>query len=288
MSIVFVRRRNLGRGSVQGMRNHLESIGLDTLCMKTWLSPNLSLTNLLVVRWGCTASIGATQEQTLNQSNAIHLVNDKKKFRVLLQEQNPNLVPNTITDLPSTEIMSSLVVRPERHAQGRNLWVVNNLEELKNVVAPLESWYASRLIEKAAEYRVYIVSGRVATVAEKTPQDASQVAWNVHQGGRFDVVRWGSWNLEVIRVAIEAFRHSGLDFGGVDVMVEKGTGKPYILEINSAPSLPSLSDGSVSYRQKCMAKCFAYIKDNGKTWIEPEGYNRWQEVIHSAVVGDNQ
>lgn len=200
---------------------------------------------------------------------------------MLLQSQNPNLVPTTITAL-GTSTTFPLVVRSARHAQGRNLWVAHTEEELKSLVAPLENWYASTLVEKAAEYRIYVVGGRVATVAEKTPQDASQVAWNVAQGGRFDVVRWGDWPMEVIKVAIEAFRHSGLDFGGVDVMVEKETGKPYILEINSAPSLPHLSGGRVSYRQKCMANCLAYIHEHGKDWIEPQGYHSWRQVIHPA------
>lgn len=97
------------------------------------------------------------------------------------------------------------------------------------------------------------------------------------------MVRWEGWPLEVCRVAIEAFRHSGLDFGGVDVMVEKDTNIPYILEINSAPSLPALSDGSVSYRQKVMAKCFKYIHNNGKDWIEPDYYHHWRGVIHPAI-----
>lgn len=161
---------------------------------------------------------------------------------------------------------------------------MNNKEELLAVTSRLSDWYACTLIDKAAEYRVYVVNGRVATVANKTPADPSAVAWNVAQGGRFDVLPRGQWNLEACRVAIEGFRLSGLDFGGVDIMIEKDTGKPYILEINSAPSLPFLSDGRVSYRQECMAKAFAYIYHHGNDWMEPEGYNNWRQVIHPGVV----
>jgi len=144
-------------------------------------------------------------------------------------------------------------------------------------------WYASELIDKVAEYRVYVVSGRVATVAEKTPDNPDAVAWNVAQGGRFDVVRWGSWPMEVVRVALEAFKYSGLDFGGVDVMVDRD-GRAYVIEINSAPSLPLLSSGQVSYRQTCMAKTFAYIMQNGKEhFASPENYDHWSQVIHPAI-----
>ncbi len=144
-------------------------------------------------------------------------------------------------------------------------------------------WYASDLIDKSAEYRVYVVNGKVATVAEKTPDDPSAVAWNVAQGGRFDVVRWGDWPLEVCRVAIESFKLSGLDFGGVDVMVDR-EGRAYMIEINSAPSLPLLSCGGVSYRQKCMAKCFAYIAEHGNDLLESTAYSNWRDVIHPAIL----
>lgn len=145
-----------------------------------------------------------------------------------------------------------------------------------------DGWYASELINKVAEYRVYVVSGKVATVARKTPDDPSAVAWNVAQGGRFDVVNWGDWPMEVCRVAIEGFNQSELDFGGVDVMVDE-EGRAYLIEINSAPSLPLLSDGSISYRQKCMAKTFMYIRDHGKDRLTNESYGSWRDVIHPAI-----
>ena len=200
---------------------------------------------------------------------------------MLLQTQAPGIVPTTMVTLP-TELSQPVVVRTATHSRGRNLWLVNTLEELVNVTSTLPDWYASEYIKKVAEYRVYVVNGRVATVAEKTPDNPGAVAWNVAQGGRFDVVRWGSWPLEVCRVAIEGFRYSGLDFGGVDVMVDEG-GRAYLIEINSAPSLPALSDGSVSYRQECMAKSFAYIYEKGNEWIEPSGYSNWRDVIHPAI-----
>ena len=182
-----------------------------------------------------------------------------------------------------------MVLRPRHHAQGKNLFVVNGVEELLNVVRSKphvfsQGWYASELIDKVSEYRVYVVSGKVATVAKKTPHDPEAVAWNVAQGGRFDVVRWGEWPLEACRVAIEAFNCvPNLDFSGVDVMVD-GNGRAYVIELNSAPSLPLLSDGSISYRQKCIAKCFKYMEENGKDNLSSDNYyHHFSGAIHPAV-----
>ena len=69
---------------------------------------------------------------------------------------------------------------------------------------------------------------------------------------------------------------SGLDFGGVDVMVD-ADGKAYVLEINSAPSLTS------PYRQECMAKCFDYIVENGKGMIGVKDDEDWKDFVHPAV-----
>lgn len=144
-------------------------------------------------------------------------------------------------------------------------------------------WYASEFIDKVAEYRVYVGSSRVVSVARKYPDDPTQVAWNVAQGGRFEVVRWNEWPMEAIRVALEAFKHSGLDFSGVDVMVD-ASGRAYVIELNSAPSLPLLSDGRRSYRQTVMAKCFKYCHDESKDQFpECQQFNHWSDVQHPAV-----
>jgi len=180
-----------------------------------------------------------------------------------------------------------MIVRPKTHAQGRNLKVISTLEELLQVTnepAFRSGWYASELIDKVAEYRVYVIQGRVATIAEKTPADPSAIAWNVAQGGRFDVLPRGRWPMNVVEVAVKSWALSGLDFGGVDVIVDRD-GKAYQIEINSAPSLPLLSDGSISYRQKCMATVFNYIRQRmDKTAIPIEEYSGWRSVIHPALM----
>ncbi len=119
--------------------------------------------------------------------------------------------------------------------------------------------------------------GRAVWVAKKTPGNPADIAWNVARGGRFDNVHFNDWPLRVVRTAIEAFNLSSLDFGGVDVMVDK-EGKAYVLEINSAPSQTS------PYRQECCAKMFDYMLDRGKGKIplveEKGGYLKF---IHPAI-----
>lgn len=239
----------------------------------------------LLVRWGCTSNFGVPLSRQVNKPDGIHRVNDKRGMRKLLMQSDPDIIPHTIFDEWDYPNYVPFVVRPTHHAQGRHLKVVENLGELMDVINshPFSNgWYASELIHKVDEVRVYVVQGRVATVARKTPDNPDAVAWNVAQGGRFDVVRWGEWPMEAIKVALRAFKHSGLDFSGVDVMIDD-TGRAYVIELNSAPSLPALSDGSVSYRQACMAKTFKWMLEHGLDHMEADNYANWRGVIHPAI-----
>jgi glutathione synthase/RimK-type ligase-like ATP-grasp enzyme len=264
--VMIVRRRKLGMTSCREIVKHLPDGS------EVWRNDKpLPLENpAMVIRWGCTANVPS--QNVVNTARAIHQVNDKLGFRRILNEHG--LCPRTwftfleaggyASDEEDSELPAPLVVRPERHSQGRNLDVCRTYRELRQAVnkhyvgsTSEYPYYISELINKVAEYRVFVVQGRVACVAQKTPGNPNDVAWNVSQGGRFDNVRWQEWDMEAVRTAVAAFNLTELDFGGVDVMVD-GDGRAYVLEINSAPSLTS------PYRQQCMGKCFSYIVENGK------------------------
>ena len=238
----------------------------------------------LYIRWGCTASVPA--RNVINTAEAIHQVNDKLGFRQLLMDhhvvnQGELLCPMTYfsTDFASSFDEVNVIVRPRQHAQGRHLHVCTSIEEVRQVCQRLgrNNYYISELINKVAEYRVFIVQGRAVWVAQKTPGNPNDVAWNVARGGRFDNVRWDDWPLKVVRTAIEAFNLSQLDFGGVDVVTD-AEGNAYVLEINSAPSQTS------PYRQECTARALDWVIQNGKDRIpliaERGGYRKF---IHPAL-----
>lgn len=143
-------------------------------------------------------------------------------------------------------------------------------------------WYASEYIPKVAEHRVFIVGGRVVAVANKTPDDPDAIAWNMAQGAKMSNVKWGDWNLEACRIAIQAFNLTGLDFVGADIMID-AEGRPYILEFNSAPTMMMKSDGDPSYRHMCMAKGLKYLMEGEVVPDVPEVVTSWRDVIHPAI-----
>lgn len=272
----ILRRRKLGNTSCREIVNNSET-GIRVIRNDAPLPQD----EQLVIRWGCTSTV--PQRNVLNTAAAIHGVSDKIEFRRKLNEDG--LCPKTWFTLEEfrREEEYPVIVRPRHHHQGRNLFVAQNIGELQEILrkAVLQNgYYISRKINKTHEYRVFVVSGRAVAVANKIPADANAVAWNVAQGGSFENVRWDDWPLKAVKVAIEGFNLSGLDFGGVDIMVDDNN-DCFILEINSAPSLTS------PYRQQTFAKAFDYIVRNGKEKIGLiEARGGYKKFIHPAVCNE--
>ena len=273
---IILRRRKLGLGSCRGIRD-ASTTGIDFIRNDKRFPANVDL----VFRWGCTSNL-PKGVAVVNKASAIHWVADKRSSRMILSEAG--LAPvswGSINDLVLYDVSDSYILRRATHHQGRYLHHFQsgqeeNMEAVANMYGE-GNYYISEYIPKVAEYRVFICQGRVVWVANKTPGNPDDVAWNVAEGGRFDNVRWGDWPLRAVRVAREAFLLSGLDFGGVDVMVGPD-GRCYVLEINSAPSQTS------PYRQSCTTKAFDYIVENGKEPIPVvEERGDWKKFIHPAL-----
>ena len=234
------------------------------------------------IRWGTTTNV-PNGVRVINSAAGIHKVADKRGFRELLDDEElcPYTWMNELSFLNDNRTEFPLVVRTKVHAQGRGLWLVNNHAELRHRCNQLGegNYYLAEYVPKVAEYRVLVAQGRVVWVAQKTPGNPEDVAWNVAKGGRFDNVRWDEWPSAVVENAIAAWGLSGLHFGGVDVMVD-AEGKAYCLEINSAPSQTS------PYRQSCMAKTFDWMLLNDmldRREFQPVQHRTWKDSIHPAL-----
>lgn len=286
MTAIILRRRKLGRTSCREIAA-ASTTGIKVV--RNWRAVDLPRTPVnYVFRWGCVSRLSDLREDmrrcvVVNTDDSIRWCSDKKQGRLDMQAAGVPVPETWDLDNFYHELQlgeDKYVLRPVTHAQGKHLYY-GLAEEIKiNAdIHGIDDGYVSRLIDKVAEFRVFVCQNRAVWVAKKTPGNPDQVAWNVAQGGRFDNVRWGEWNMDVVDAALQAARVSGTDFCGVDVMVD-ADGMPYVLEVNSAPSQTS------PYRQQCVAKAFDYIVRNGKQHFPDVEAESWRDAIHPALLGE--
>lgn len=282
MNNIILRRRKLGRTSCKEIA--VQSTKAIAVVRNDADIPAADV----VFRWGTTNNIPKKDGQLIvNSAASIHWCADKKKGRLEMQaagvpvplSYDANVWLNARREGGYNEDIDEglFVLRRPKHAQGKDLWH-GDAQYIKRMIQQhnVQDGYVGRLINKVAEYRVYVIQGRVSCVAKKTPANPNDVAWNVARGGSFDNVKWGEWPMAAIAAAVPAAELSGTDFCGVDVMVD-AEGKAYVLEVNSAPSLTS------PYRQSCFTKCFDHIIHNKSVEkIDIQRFKGWKDVIHPA------
>ena len=283
----ILRRKDLGLGSTKAIKELSQH---EITIVRNDKLPEFTDDDV-VLRWGTTANLieqppTSTNIYTcnvLNKANNISLVNNKSFFRQTLQLQAPQLIPKTWFTYEDPEITYPCILRPQTHAQGKNLFFCENKKDLEfhlshNPIFPNSNYYISEYIPKVAEYRVCFIQGLVAWVAKKTPKNPQDIAWNVAKGGKFENVKWKNWPIDVIETAYQTYLISGLYLGGVDVMVDKD-GRSYVLEINSAPSHTS------PYRQSCTTKCIDYgITHNMfKHYPPDDNFKKYSKWLHPAL-----
>lgn len=239
----------------------------------------------LLIRWGCTSRIPA--KKVLNKSESIGAVNNKFQTRKMLKAAEVS-APELFEDMDNVDF--PCIVRPHNHAQGKHLFLCNNDEELKTALEKIKNLgkesYVSKYIQKDREFGIFVFDNRVWSVIEKIPKvynGNDAVAWNVAQGTHaFQNVRWGEWNIDVCKLAIEAAKPFGIDFCRVDIIMKDNV--PYVLELNSAHSLTS------DYRKKGFAKCLDYFIENGrvKNDLDFEEVQTYKSIIHPGIRKNNK
>lgn len=277
MISIILRRRKLGKTSADGI---IAAANERIMQVRNWKNrdwDNVDDHVSYVFRWGCTSCL-PNSYKVVNKSNAIHWCGDKRTSRLEMQAAS---VPTPFTvdydgEAPASLADAEWIARPAVHSRGRNLFVGSLRDCQEWIRDNFAEGYCSVKINKVAEYRVFVCQNRVVWVAQKTPANPDDVAWNVARGGKFDNVRWNNWPIKVLDAALKAAKVGGTDFCGVDVMVDRD-GNPYVLEVNSAPSQTS------PYRQSCVAKAFDYIIQHGREHFPSVAGRSWRDYIHPAV-----
>ena len=279
-NISFLRRRGYGFNTITGIVEQMKHNANIIINKEAEIPHDTDL----LIRFGCRGSLPSELKERrpiiLNKAAGIKRVTDKFGFRRHLQERGlGNITPLTmsleqcIIDMPGP-----CVVRPSTHHKGRGFHVCYTLLELLQACKAVNNnGYAQEYINKEKEFRVNIMQNRVVSMTEKVPKDTMKPCWNNDADVELVNVRWGSWDLDVANVALKVFSESGLDFGGVDVIIGHDE-RVLCLEVNSCPALSS-------YRQQSFAKVLDWMIDNSCYELpNVEHCSNWKDVIHPALL----
>lgn len=178
-------------------------------------------------------------ESSLGEYSAV-----KKYF--LEQEHKINL-PRTIVFKTLQSIKNRLneftfpvVIKTNTSKQGKGVGIAYTTKDIENFIEEKlsfdkKSTFALREhIPNDGDYRVNVIDGKAIMCLKRTPKK-NEFRSNISLGGTLTDA--GLEDTKDICAAAEKIAQLGnYDIAGVDVMVHKENGKPYILEVNRAPS----------------------------------------------------
>jgi hypothetical protein len=268
MKAYLFRPNNMGKKSCEGVAKYSKT-GIFVVQSQVDEHPS---NPHLCIRWGCISTI-PIKRNVLNKLEAINRTTSKGAFRLLMSEKG--LAPKSWNADDMLDIKVPCVVRPEMHAKAQAFYLCKTPRELSEAIRTCgNNWYASEFIDKATEFRINVLQGRVLCVIEKSAKDASDITFSQ---GSTSILYWSEWNIPSVKQAIEAVKLSGLDFAGVDVILGKD-GKAYVLELNTCPFLEG------NYQQQCFAKGFDWVVEKGREHIPvTSSIQDWKTYIHPCM-----
>lgn len=219
------------------------------------------LEDCILIRWGNRIEVVISNVITYNKSANINNATNKKLSREIFLEKGVNSPKLFNLESNKNDLSFPIIARPSHHAKGKNFIILKDLREFVDHIQEYESqgWYYSEFIDKVQEFRVHCGHGKILNMLEKPKPEGATIAWNRavnHEA--FDNVKWSEYNHNVSIEALKAIESVGLDFGGVDVVLDKDS-KAFVLEVNTSPTLASSEYSMTRY-----ALYFDWLAKTGK------------------------
>jgi hypothetical protein len=163
-----------------------------------------------------------------------------------------------------------------KHFGGHRFFVCRTPKQAIYAIKRCGKWYASALVDKQSEFRVFVCQGYVVAISQRFPANESAIAWNLEMGGKLINVRYKEWPLKAANAAILAAKKLGLDWAAIDVAIDKA-GKPVVFEANTAPGLRNPYTLSHIAKTLVWTDSHPYPKPIGKD------VKSWRSLIHPAL-----
>lgn len=135
-----------------------------------------------------------------------------------------------------------IIVKSSVGKQGRLVFKVEDKKDLMAKIGILENEkdaiVAREFIPNEGDLRIFVVGYKAVAAMKRIPKEGDFRS-NISQGGRgekFDFTK----HAQIKKLAEIEAKTTGTEIAGVDVIINKDTGKPYILEVNANPQFEGL------------------------------------------------
>lgn len=236
MAIKLIRRK-----ASTGARTIAREIGAKVNKFGVW-APRLFRRDTVLVNWGNSLNFDAGNRVVLNRPEMVRNAVDKMVTLHMLQAADVR-VPEAVTELPADRGNDIWVARTILNGHsGQGIVIIRPNDPVP--AAPLYTRY----VRKEVELRLHVVGGKVIKVAQRKKRNgfehtADQLLIRSYDNGWVHVLNdIATYSVEEVHAAaVNAVQALGLDFGAVDLVVERRTNVPYVLEVNTAPGLTAPS-----------------------------------------------
>lgn len=154
-----------------------------------------------------------------------------------------------------------LIIKDATACGGRRNYLAQHYEHLVEIVAnnPGVDFLVQEFIPNDCDYRCLVFDGEIKLIIRRSRGvNAATHVNNTSSGGAGDLVPLDSVSLAARKMVIDAANSMGREqFSGVDLIINKYTGAPYILEVNEPPEI---EEGAES--ESKMAALFDYIESS--------------------------
>ncbi|MBR5647541.1 hypothetical protein IKW73_01170 [Candidatus Saccharibacteria bacterium] len=141
---------------------------------------------------------------------------------------------NVMSYIKGDRVHFPILLKYRYGTAGRDIILIKNEAELDKVKS-FKGFLIEQYIEAECDWRVFVIGGTPVGIMRKigdTDHPDNFVAWS---GGREKFLEEDQDMIEILgKIACRAAAVSRLEYTGVDILKEKGTGKLYLLETNYA------------------------------------------------------
>jgi len=150
-----------------------------------------------------------------------------------------------------------LIIKDRKGRMGKNTFLIKDQKELIDQISKNKShirYLYQQYIPNNYDWGILISKGQVVAVEKSYPKK-DEFRNNAYNGAKEIFLSVSECPESIKTIAKNAAKAIGLDWCRVDLIVDKNTNKPYVLEVNRFPGMTKGTDevtASVDYIRDCL------------------------------------